>query len=142
RITKGDALAVTQNRGAPERTDTEASPATEVAGPVESLAPAAQDGRVVRKKMSPLRRKIAQQLVMAQHNAAILTTFNECDMSEVKALRDVYNFERRRLWLAPRHANFESATKRNSGDAQNHGAPDRSERCSGSAPNDVSRSQL
>jgi 2-oxoglutarate dehydrogenase E2 component (dihydrolipoamide succinyltransferase) len=87
RITKGDALAVTQNRGAPERTDTEASPATEVAGPVESLAPAAQDGRVVRKKMSPLRRKIAQQLVMAQHTAAILTTFNECDMSEVQALR-------------------------------------------------------
>jgi 2-oxoglutarate dehydrogenase E2 component (dihydrolipoamide succinyltransferase) len=87
RITKADALAVTQNRGAPERTDTEASPATEVAGPVGSLAPAAQDGRVVRKKMSPLRRKIAQQLVMAQHTAAILTTFNECDMSEVQALR-------------------------------------------------------
>jgi 2-oxoglutarate dehydrogenase E2 component (dihydrolipoamide succinyltransferase) len=37
--------------------------------------------------MSPLRRKIAQQLVMAQHTAAILTTFNECDMSEVQALR-------------------------------------------------------
>jgi 2-oxoglutarate dehydrogenase E2 component (dihydrolipoamide succinyltransferase) len=87
RITKGDALAAAQNRGAPERTDTEASPATEVAGPVDSLAPAAQDGRVVRKKMSPLRRKIAQQLVMAQHTAAILTTFNECDMSEVQALR-------------------------------------------------------
>jgi len=87
RITKGDALAATQNRGAPERTDTEARTATEVAGPVDSLAPAAQDGRVVRKKMSPLRRKIAQQLVMAQHTAAILTTFNECDMSEVQALR-------------------------------------------------------
>jgi 2-oxoglutarate dehydrogenase E2 component (dihydrolipoamide succinyltransferase) len=86
RITKGDALAAAQNRGAPERTDTEASPATEVAG-VDALAPAAQDGRVVRKKMSPLRRKIAQQLVMAQHTAAILTTFNECDMSEVQALR-------------------------------------------------------
>ena len=87
RITKGDALEATQNRGAPERTDTEANPATEVAGSVDALAPAAQDGRVVRKKMSPLRRKIAQQLVMAQHTAAILTTFNECDMSEVQALR-------------------------------------------------------
>ena len=87
RITKGDALAATQNRDAAERTDTEARTATEVAGPVDSLAPAAQDGRVVRKKMSPLRRKIAQQLVMAQHTAAILTTFNECDMSEVQALR-------------------------------------------------------
>jgi 2-oxoglutarate dehydrogenase E2 component (dihydrolipoamide succinyltransferase) len=37
--------------------------------------------------MSPLRRKIAQQLVMAQHTAAILTTFNECDMSAVLGLR-------------------------------------------------------
>src|SRR5205807_616027 len=45
------------------------------------------DGRFVRKKMSPLRRKIAAQLVMAQHTAAILTTFNECDMSAVQELR-------------------------------------------------------
>ena len=37
--------------------------------------------------MSPLRRKIAAQLVMAQHTAAILTTFNECDMSAVQELR-------------------------------------------------------
>jgi 2-oxoglutarate dehydrogenase E2 component (dihydrolipoamide succinyltransferase) len=83
RITKGDALVAAQNRGAPERTDTESS----AAGLVQSLGAAATDGRVVRKKMSPLRRKIAQQLVMAQHTAAILTTFNECDMSEVQALR-------------------------------------------------------
>lgn len=87
RITKGDALAAAQNRGGPEPTDSESNAPTEMTEPVESLAPAAQDGRVVRKKMSPLRRKIAQQLVMAQHTAAILTTFNECDMSEVQALR-------------------------------------------------------
>src|SRR5436190_2735262 len=87
RITKGDALVAAQDRAASERTDTDSGTATEMAGPVESLAPAAKDGRVVRKKMSPLRRKIAQQLVMAQHTAAILTTFNECDMSEVQALR-------------------------------------------------------
>jgi 2-oxoglutarate dehydrogenase E2 component (dihydrolipoamide succinyltransferase) len=37
--------------------------------------------------MTPLRRKIATQLVMAQHQAAILTTFNECDMSAVMRLR-------------------------------------------------------
>ena len=48
---------------------------------------AAADGRFIRKKMSPLRRKIAPQLVMAQHTAAILTTFNECDMSAVQELR-------------------------------------------------------
>jgi 2-oxoglutarate dehydrogenase E2 component (dihydrolipoamide succinyltransferase) len=87
RITKGNALAAAQNRGAPEPTDSESNAPTEMTEPVDSLAPAAQDGRVVRKKMSPLRRKIAQQLVMAQHTAAILTTFNECDMSEVQALR-------------------------------------------------------
>ena len=48
---------------------------------------AAGEERFTRKKMSPLRRKIAAQLVMAQQTAAILTTFNECDMSEVMALR-------------------------------------------------------
>jgi 2-oxoglutarate dehydrogenase E2 component (dihydrolipoamide succinyltransferase) len=37
--------------------------------------------------MSPLRRKIAAQLVTAQHTAAILTTFNECDMQAVMKLR-------------------------------------------------------
>ena len=37
--------------------------------------------------MSPLRRKIAAQLVMAQQTAAILTTFNECDMTAVQNLR-------------------------------------------------------
>ncbi len=50
-------------------------------------APAAPEGRVTRKKMSPLRKKIADQLVSAQRTAAILTTFNECDMSNVMALR-------------------------------------------------------
>ena len=44
-------------------------------------------GRETRKKMTPLRRKIAAQLVMAQQTSAILTTFNECDMGAVMALR-------------------------------------------------------
>jgi len=52
----------------------------------ENTAPVAES-RSTRKKLSPLRRKIAQQLVMAQHTAAILTTFNECDMSAVMKLR-------------------------------------------------------
>lgn len=52
-------------------------------------APAATNGeaRFTRKKLSPLRRKIASQLVMAQQTAAILTTFNECDLTAVMALR-------------------------------------------------------
>lgn len=45
------------------------------------------EGRTTRKKMTPLRKKIADQLVAAQQTAAILTTFNECDMSNVMALR-------------------------------------------------------
>lgn len=47
----------------------------------------ALEGRVTRRRMTPLRRKIAAQLVMAQHQAAILTTFNEADMSAVMQLR-------------------------------------------------------
>jgi 2-oxoglutarate dehydrogenase E2 component (dihydrolipoamide succinyltransferase) len=47
----------------------------------------AGETRVTRRRMTPLRRKIAAQLVMAQHQAAILTTFNEVDMSAVMRLR-------------------------------------------------------
>jgi 2-oxoglutarate dehydrogenase E2 component (dihydrolipoamide succinyltransferase) len=43
--------------------------------------------RETRKKLSPLRRKIAQHLVSAQQNAAILTTFNEADMTAIQELR-------------------------------------------------------
>jgi 2-oxoglutarate dehydrogenase E2 component (dihydrolipoamide succinyltransferase) len=86
RVTKGDALEAARNRGSTLAEPKSSVPA-EALEPVESLASAAQDGRVARKRMSPLRRKIAQQLVMAQHTAAILTTFNECDMSEVMSLR-------------------------------------------------------
>lgn len=45
------------------------------------------EGRVTRKRMTPLRKRIAEQLVSAQRNAAILTTFNECDMSGLMTLR-------------------------------------------------------
>lgn len=84
RLTKGDALAAAQNREAvPEPLS--APPPGERAE--AKPAPSSENERFTRKKMSPLRRKIAAQLVMAQHTAAILTTFNECDMSEVQALR-------------------------------------------------------
>jgi 2-oxoglutarate dehydrogenase E2 component (dihydrolipoamide succinyltransferase) len=81
RLTKGDALAAAQNR----ETAIEAPAAPAAAE--EKPAPPAENERFTRKKMSPLRRKIAAQLVMAQHTAAILTTFNECDMTEVQNLR-------------------------------------------------------
>jgi 2-oxoglutarate dehydrogenase E2 component (dihydrolipoamide succinyltransferase) len=54
--------------------------------PAESIG-AVSEGRFTRKRMTPLRRKIAAQLVSAQHQSAILTTFNECDLSAVMRLR-------------------------------------------------------
>jgi len=55
--------------------------------PKEEEKPAAAEGRTTRKKMSMLRRKIATHLVNAQQTAAILTTFNEVDMTAVMELR-------------------------------------------------------
>jgi 2-oxoglutarate dehydrogenase E2 component (dihydrolipoamide succinyltransferase) len=56
--------------------------------PVERVALSeVSDGRTTRRKMSMLRRKIATHLVNAQQTAAILTTFNEVDMSSVMDLR-------------------------------------------------------
>jgi 2-oxoglutarate dehydrogenase E2 component (dihydrolipoamide succinyltransferase) len=51
---------------------------------------AAAAGEVVREPMTTIRRRIAERLVEAQHTAAILTTFNEIDMSQVMALRTKY----------------------------------------------------
>src|SRR5438045_1200403 len=86
RVTKNDAMTAAQNRKSPPESAPTPARATEN---VAEEKPAAQseNGRFTRKKMSPLRRKIAAQLVMAQHTAAILTTFNECDMSAVQELR-------------------------------------------------------
>ncbi|PYJ01526.1 MAG: dihydrolipoamide succinyltransferase, partial [Verrucomicrobia bacterium] len=85
RLTKADVLAAVEERRKPE-------PSSGPAGKAEEKIEAREvqqrgEGRFVRKKMSPLRRKVAQQLAMAQHTAAILTTFNECDMSAVQELR-------------------------------------------------------
>jgi 2-oxoglutarate dehydrogenase E2 component (dihydrolipoamide succinyltransferase) len=86
RLTKGDALAAAENREAvPEPSSAPDAVAGDRAE--EKPAPQSENERFTRKKMSPLRRKIAAQLVMAQHTAAILTTFNECDMTEVQTLR-------------------------------------------------------
>ena len=70
------------------------APSPEVPAPKQSQAPSSQlptstppEGRVSRRKLTPLRRKIALQLVNAQQTAAILTTFNEVDMSAVMSLR-------------------------------------------------------
>jgi 2-oxoglutarate dehydrogenase E2 component (dihydrolipoamide succinyltransferase) len=64
------------------------SPAPAVAVPAAAPAASAPLEEVV--PMSPLRKRIAERLVEAQHSAAILTTFNEVDMSFVMALRTKY----------------------------------------------------
>ena len=63
------------------------APATRIAPP--AAKPAARDGRPEeRQRMSKRRATIARRLVEAQHNAAMLTTFNEIDMSAMMALRE------------------------------------------------------
>ncbi|MBN2069776.1 MAG: 2-oxoglutarate dehydrogenase complex dihydrolipoyllysine-residue succinyltransferase [Opitutales bacterium] len=79
RVTKGDMLNAQVK---PEKTST---PAKEV----PATAPANTSG-ITRRKMTPLRKRIAQRLVSAQQTAAILTTFNEVDMSAVMQLRKQY----------------------------------------------------
>jgi 2-oxoglutarate dehydrogenase E2 component (dihydrolipoamide succinyltransferase) len=62
-------------------------PVAKATTPIPQTLSASTNSRATRKKLSPLRRKIATQLVMAQQTAAILTTFNECDMTAIMALR-------------------------------------------------------
>jgi 2-oxoglutarate dehydrogenase E2 component (dihydrolipoamide succinyltransferase) len=82
RVTKGDMLAAA------------APPAQNLKSQISDLKsqipPPAPAARQTRRKLSPLRAKIAQRLVTAQHEAAMLTTFNEVDMSAVMALRAKY----------------------------------------------------
>jgi 2-oxoglutarate dehydrogenase E2 component (dihydrolipoamide succinyltransferase) len=88
RITKGDVLAHLKS-GSPRTEAVEPSVAAPApaARPVES-APEAP--RETRQRMSGLRQRIAQRLVEVQQTAAILTTFNEADMSRVLELRTLY----------------------------------------------------
>lgn len=81
RVTKGDMLAASESHP-PEGTETNAPAAVAATGP---SAP-----RSTRKRMTPLRRKIAERLVAAQQEAAMLTTFNEVDLSAIKSLRATY----------------------------------------------------
>lgn len=91
-ITKGDALAQMTSKGAesPQTSSRETRPP-------QPLAPRTDHPQEERVRMSKLRQKIAQRLKEAQNTAAILTTFNEVDMSAVMALRNQFkdNFEKK-----------------------------------------------
>ncbi|MCC6469011.1 MAG: 2-oxoglutarate dehydrogenase complex dihydrolipoyllysine-residue succinyltransferase [Alphaproteobacteria bacterium] len=94
RITKGDVLHALEAKPAPRPVmpmpaprPVMPMPAPQPAGP---LPPRAADPREERVRMSRLRQRIAQRLKEAQNNAAMLTTFNEVDMSNVMALREQF----------------------------------------------------
>jgi 2-oxoglutarate dehydrogenase E2 component (dihydrolipoamide succinyltransferase) len=70
---------------------TPAAAAPAATAPPAATTPSVDAGpRFERVPMSPLRRTIARRLVQAQQEAAILTTFNEVDMSAVMALRKTH----------------------------------------------------
>ncbi|MBF8767707.1 2-oxoglutarate dehydrogenase complex dihydrolipoyllysine-residue succinyltransferase [Pseudomonas putida] len=85
RVTKEDVVAAVANKkSAPAPA---AKPAAAAPAPVVT---AAGDRTEKRVPMTRLRAKIAERLVEAQSNMAMLTTFNEVDMTEVMALRSKY----------------------------------------------------
>jgi 2-oxoglutarate dehydrogenase E2 component (dihydrolipoamide succinyltransferase) len=81
-------------KAAPEARKAEPAPAKPAApapaAPPPAPRPAPSGERQTRRKLSPLRQRIAQRLVSAQHEAAMLTTFNEADLSAVMGLRARY----------------------------------------------------
>jgi 2-oxoglutarate dehydrogenase E2 component (dihydrolipoamide succinyltransferase) len=82
-VTKGDMMAAIERAAAQP---------TPVAAPVQMRAPSPADDAVREERvhMTRLRQTIARRLKDAQNTAAMLTTFNEVDMSAVMALRNQY----------------------------------------------------
>lgn len=81
RITKADVLnAQKASPEAPQQVQAEPKP-------IPSSVSSDPDSRSTRRPLSPIRRKIASRLVEAQQTAAILSTFNEVDLTEIMALR-------------------------------------------------------
>ena len=90
RVTKGDMLSAAEAKPADKAPAKPAPSAPTTPSGVVPAAPQSSGSRQTRRKMTPLRAKIAQRLVAAQQEAAMLTTFNEVDMSAVMALRAKY----------------------------------------------------
>jgi len=96
RILKGDILSYLEHKSTSTTTDSiaQAEPASNVtaAPPVNTtiITPAEHNREPRRVPMSRIRASIAKRLVEAQQNAAILTTFNEVDLTEVMAIRSEF----------------------------------------------------
>ncbi len=82
-----------------EKTGEKAEPPPPAASPVAPQPPAPTpaaplaDERITRQPMSPLRRRVAERLLAARQQTAMLTTFNEADLSRVMALRKKHGEE-------------------------------------------------
>ncbi|MEM7122251.1 MAG: 2-oxoglutarate dehydrogenase complex dihydrolipoyllysine-residue succinyltransferase [Pseudomonadota bacterium] len=100
RLLKGDVLAFLESSDSAPATAPKAAEPAPAATPAAAApqktktivppTPADPEGREKRVKMTRLRRSIAERLKAAQDNAAMLTTFNEVDMSAVMAARKEY----------------------------------------------------
>ena len=88
-VMKGDVLAH-QPAAKPAEAKAPEAPAPVKAPPPRAPSPATDAEREERVKMTKLRQTIARRLKDAQLTAAMLTTFNEVDMTEVMALRSKY----------------------------------------------------
>jgi 2-oxoglutarate dehydrogenase E2 component (dihydrolipoamide succinyltransferase) len=93
RLTKGDVLAYVEKRGAPpaaaEAAERPPSPPAQAPTP-ERLPERPAPPREERVRMTRLRKMVAARLKDAQNTAAMLTTFNEIDMTAANALRARY----------------------------------------------------
>ncbi|ACE98745.1 2-oxoglutarate dehydrogenase complex dihydrolipoyllysine-residue succinyltransferase [Rhodopseudomonas palustris] len=86
RVTKGDMLAAIEKAASAPTPVNQPAAAVQVRGP----SPADDAAREERVKMTRLRQTIARRLKEVQNTAAMLTTFNEVDMTNVMALRAQY----------------------------------------------------
>ena len=94
RILRADVLRAAEQAKSPPTPSREVSgaeaPPVGTQGDALRTAVSEEERTERRVPMSRLRASIARRLVEAQHNAAMLTTFNEVDMSEIMRLRDKY----------------------------------------------------
>jgi 2-oxoglutarate dehydrogenase E2 component (dihydrolipoamide succinyltransferase) len=90
RILKGDVLSLLQAAVSEAPKPTPAPAPVASVAPPEAAAESPEAAREERVPMSRLRQRVAERLKMAQDTAAMLTTFNEVDMTKVMAARSKY----------------------------------------------------
>ncbi|MEN3040509.1 MAG: 2-oxoglutarate dehydrogenase complex dihydrolipoyllysine-residue succinyltransferase [Bacteroidia bacterium] len=90
RITKADALAAQPTSPSPSAGGTPSSAVAEPTSPLLPSSGGTADRQEIRKKLTPIRQTIARRLLHAKNQTAMLTTFNEVDMSRILELRKTY----------------------------------------------------